>query len=249
MSVRTIAITGKGGSGKTVLAALLILLLSGKEEGRLLAIDADSAVSLPQALGVEVEHTISGIRERIITDPRFRKEVEAQHIREVVSGALTRGRDFDLLVMGRPEGPGCFCSVNDLLRYGIENLSRSYKLTIIDCEAGPEQISRRVVEQVDSLVIVTDTSARSLNAAQVIATVAASQKPPPEIGVVINRVREKSSLLEKGIQERGLKVWGFVPEDENITRWELEGRPLSQLPENSPSRLAVTEIARRMGLA
>jgi len=153
---RKIAITGKGGSGKTMLTAIMTRILAGSGNLKILAIDADSAVNLPYALGVKVGETVAEIRRQIIEEPGVKAEMQNKHISNVMAEALESGKGFDLLVMGRPEGPGCYCGINDLLRYGIDRLSREYDITLIDCEAGPEQVNRRVVQGVDVLVIVTD---------------------------------------------------------------------------------------------
>ncbi|UCC61283.1 MAG: AAA family ATPase, partial [Dehalococcoidia bacterium] len=128
---RKIAITGKGGSGKTMLTAIVTGLLAREEKLKVLAIDADSAVNLPYALGMEVNSTVAEIRRRIIEDPRAKREMENKHIRNVMTEALGSGKGFDLLVMGRPEGAGCYCAINDLLRYGIERLSEEFDVTLI----------------------------------------------------------------------------------------------------------------------
>jgi CO dehydrogenase maturation factor len=161
-----VAVTGKGGSGKTAFAAVATALLAKSGEQRILAIDADSAAGLAYALGVNVHKTVAEIRREVIEDPQARKQMETRHVREAMRDILEAGDGFQLLSMGRPEGPGCFCATNDLLRYGINTLSKEYDIVVIDCEAGPEQVNRRVVDGVDFLVVVTDCSVRGLHAAR-----------------------------------------------------------------------------------
>ncbi len=247
---KTIAVTGKGGSGKTSVAAIMIKLLARSKNLKILAIDADSAVSLPYALGLKINSTIGEIRQRIIEDPGARAEMESKHIRTVIANTLEAGDGFHLLAMGRPEGPGCYCSVNDLLRYGIERLSKDFDLTIIDCEAGPEQISRRVAQGVDVLIIVTDATVRGIRAASLIRTIAQGDETmkSTRIGLVINRLKEESSFVIETAQQSGLEILGCIPEDENITKYDLVGKPLIELPDISPSVVAIQGILEKAAL-
>ncbi|MFH1625141.1 MAG: AAA family ATPase, partial [Pseudomonadota bacterium] len=241
---RVIAVTGKGGSGKTVLVAIMAGILSKDGGRKILLIDADSAACLPSALGVAVESTVGDIREEIITDPEAKKRIEDIPMREVIGDVMGQGRGFDLLVMGRPEGPGCFCAVNDLLRYGIETLSKDFDITLIDCEAGPEQVNRRVVRSVDTLVIVTDTSVRGIHNAELIKKIAEEYEgsKPTKIGLVVNRMREEGKAILGLVEKTGLEILGCIPEDESITRSDSAGRPIIDLPHDSPGVMAVREI-------
>ena len=243
-----IAVTGKGGSGKTMLTALMTKLLAKGDGIRLLAIDADSAVNLPYALGVEPRCTVAQIRRKIIEDPEARAEIEDKNIRVVMEEALEAGEGFSLLVMGRPEGPGCYCSINDLLRYGIDGVATQYDITLIDCEAGPEQVNRRVVKGVDMLIIVTDPSIRGARVTDSIVEVIRSDESisPARSGIVVNRCRESDTQMEGRARSWGLELLGCVPEDENISKFDAEGRPLIELPDSSPSVAAVSEILKRV---
>lgn len=243
-----IAITGKGGSGKTMLTALMVKILSSKGDARLLAIDADSAVNLPYALGMEPRRTVAQIRRQIIEDPEARAQIEDKSIRAVMKEALEAGEGFSLLVMGRPEGPGCYCSINDLLRYGIDGVAEQFGITLIDCEAGPEQVNRRVVKGVDMLIIVTDPSIRGARVTDSIVEVIRSDKSisPARSGIVVNRYRESDAAIRDRARSLGLELLGSVPEDENVSRFDAEGRPLIELPDGSPSVAAVSEILKRV---
>ena len=139
---KVIAMAGKGGTGKTTLTAIMAKLLS--QSGiNLLAVDADPPISLTYALGAEPKNTLGELRARLIEDPRERREIGDRHIREVIrKEAVIHHGGVDLLILGQAEGPGCFCGVNELLKFGIESLAQQYEITLIDCEAGIEQINR-----------------------------------------------------------------------------------------------------------
>ena len=245
---KVIAVTGKGGTGKTMLAALMIRLLSSEAGARVLAIDADSAISLSYALGMEVGKTLSEIRTEMIEDPIVRKGVMDSHVRTVIADIVGHGNGFDLLVMGRSEGPGCYCGINDLLRYGIESLSDEYDVIVVDGEAGPEQINRRVLQNIDTLIILTDTSIRGFQTAGVIDGIAGAGGATRlgQKGLVINRLKDSSEAVNEAARKTGLKVFGHIPEDESITEYDLGGKPLIDLPDTSPGFEAVREILKEI---
>lgn len=245
---RKIAITGKGGSGKTMLTAIMTRILAGSGNLKILAIDADSAVNLPYTLGVKVGETVAEIRRQIIEEPGVKAEMQNKHISNVMAEALESGKGFDLLVMGRPEGPGCYCGINDLLRYGIDRLSREYDITLIDCEAGPEQVNRRVVQGVDVLVIVTDASIRGVRVAGSIMEVVQRDEAMKHTrtGLVINRLKENDQAITESASGWGLEILGRIPEDESVTEYDSVGRPITELPEASPSVAAVRAILERL---
>jgi len=247
---RKVAVTGKGGSGKTMLTAIMTRLLSRGGQKRILAIDADSAVNLPLALGLEVRKTVSGIRRSVIEEPAARAEIENRHIRDVIAEAVQSGPGFDLLVMGRPEGPGCYCSVNDLLRYGIDCLSKEYDVTLIDCEAGPEQVNRRVVQEVDVLLILTDGSPRGMQSAGAIWGVVRTD-PVMRVmrtGLVINRCRSDRTAVLRIVREWEIEVLGTIPEDQALIEYDAAGKPLTQLPDASVSVRAAEDILAGLAL-
>jgi len=237
---RTIAVTGKGGTGKTMLATLMIKILAESGDLKVLAVDADSATSLPFTLGMKIGKTVSEIRQEIIEYPEVKRRLTDDHIGNVMANILEPGKGFDLLIMGRPEAPGCFCTVNDLLRYGIETLARDYDITIIDGEAGPEQVNRRVLKSIGTLLVVADTSARSLETASVIIKVAQSQgnEKVGRAGLILNRFQGKRSAAKK----MGLEILGYIPEDKNVNHYDAIGRPLLELPAESPGLKAVRQI-------
>ncbi len=245
---RKIAVAGKGGSGKTMLTAVMTGLLAARPACRLLAIDADSAVNLSYALGTRFDRTVSSIRRRLIEEPGEKARMEDRSIVTVMEEALARGKGFKLLVMGRPEGPGCYCAINDLLRYGIERLSKQFDVTLIDCEAGPEQVNRRVVRGVDVLLVVTDSSTRGLQAASSILDVAAGDASmrPARTGLVVNRVTGEDGPIERMAGERAIEILGRIPEDEAVSRFDAAGTPIIDLPGTSPAVMAVGKLLERI---
>lgn len=253
-TTKSIAILGKGGVGKTALTALLTKVLVGSRS-KLLVVDADPVVGLPLALGVNVTRTMGDVRLEIIQKARSNGK-KAQN--EVVSmldymifESLVEVDGFALLTMGKEEGPGCFCPVNDLLRDAIESLAQSFDIILIDGEAGVEQINRRVVREVDMLLLVTDATIRGIRTAALLGEVVHKRqaKGAARMGLVLNRVREgQEEQLRQAAEQAGLKVAGFIPEDENITRYDLVGKPIFNLEDDSPSVVAVREIARKQHL-
>ena len=241
---KSIAVTGKGGTGKTMFATLMIKILSESAKGKILAIDADSAMSLPYTLGVSVEKTVSEMRKGIMGAGQMRKKMESGSMREFMRNAISPGEGFDLLAMGRPEEPGCFCAVNELLRYGIDTVIDDYDITIIDGEAGPEQLNRRVLKNIDILLVVADMSARSLETAGGIIKVAQDGENGIQVkraGLILNRVRGDRPS-EEMLEKIGLEVWGSIPEDDTINEYDRSGKPLLEIPADSPCQLAVRKV-------
>jgi CO dehydrogenase maturation factor len=245
--IKTIAVTGKGGTGKTIIATLLLKELAGRLP-RVLAIDADSAMSLPYTLGLPVQSTVSDLRKDVVGAGQWKKEMDGQPSRSILRRLLVHGQGFDLLVMGRPEEPGCFCAVNELLRYGIDSLIEDYDLAVIDGEAGPEQLNRRVLKNIDVLLVLADMSARSLETAAGIIRVAQGREGDIRVGkagLVLNRIRNdqpEDALIEKV----GLEILGRVPEDATVNAYDRAGRSLLELPADSPVPEAVRRIVARI---
>ncbi|WKY47526.1 AAA family ATPase [Eubacteriaceae bacterium ES3] len=247
-ATKSIAITGKGGTGKTVVATTLIRLLSERFPGRVLAIDADSAMSLPYTLDLEIKDTVSNIRKGILGTDQLRNELNESPTKEMMRRILTHADGYDLLVMGRPEEPGCFCAVNALLRYGIDSLAGDYDFVIIDGEAGPEQINRRVMESIDMLLVVADMSKRSLETAAGIIEVARDQEDGikvAEAGLVLNRVKDDQAA-NAFIKKTGLEIFATLPEDQLVNSFDREGKSLLELPIDSPCPMAVAEIIKKL---
>lgn len=247
-----IAVTGKGGTGKTTLTALMTRIL--RAEGfSVLAVDADPAVSLTYALGCTPDRTIADLRTTMIEDPDEKRRIMDIPMEQVIAGEAVMHLDgFDLLVMGKSEGPGCFCKINDLLRYGVSTLSRQYDFTLVDCEAGVEQINRRVLDTITRLFMVTDTTAKGMRTAAGIRGIAREYgiQGSFQRGVVLNRIRgpEIDEMLRKA-HEMDMDVLGFIPEDPAITESDLRDVPIMALPADCPSIAAVRDILDRQGLA
>ena len=249
---RTIAVCGKGGVGKTAFTALLTRgFVEWGNAGRLLVIDADPALGLIHALGVQVEKTMGQVREEIIQAARAGNKESLTEMVAMVDymllEALVEGDDFALLAMGRSDSLGCFCPVNSALREAITVLSRQFNTIVIDGEAGLEQINRQVVKELDCLVILTDTSARGLKTVDLLKEMVVDKKVVrcQKAGVIFNKVQSNHSLLSRSAEKIGVEVWGFLPQDPAVTDYDSLGRPLGQLPADSPALTAVRDIMGR----
>ncbi len=250
----SVAMVGKGGVGKTALTVLLAKVLVGSN-GKLLVVDADPVVGLPQALGARVGKTMGDVSEEIISAARTggkKAKIEVVSMLDyMVLEALVELDGFALLAMGKREGEGCFCPVNDILRDALKSLSGSFDIILIDGEAGVEQVNRRVTEKVDVLLTVTDPTIRGVQTAALIHDVAQKRKTQEvaRMGLVITRVREgQEAHLRRAAQDAGLEIVGLIPEDRNITERDLAGKPLFEIEDTSPSVVAVREMAGKLGL-
>ncbi len=248
-----VAVCGKGGTGKTAFTAMMTrALLEEGRSGRLLLVDADPAQGLTNAVGVRVRRTMGQIREDIIHTARGGDQNEKTQIADrldyLLLEALVETEAFALLAMGRTETLGCFCPVNDLLRGAIETLSRSFDTMLIDGEAGVEQMNRQVVRRVDALIIVSDATARGLQTAALVRKMVIEDRVMEcgRLGIVFNRVTGSQPLLAQSAREIGLDVLGFVPQDENVARYDLAGQPILELPAGSPGLVSVREIVGRI---
>lgn len=245
---RLIAVCGKGGTGKTVFTAMVtrVLLESGRGS-KLLLIDADPAMGLPLALGVNVRRTMGQVREEIIKTAKRGKEEEKRQLIDMldymVLEALSEQDGFALLAMGRTETLGCYCPINSLLRGAIEALSESFDTILIDGEAGLEQINRQVMGRVDTLIIITDATSRGFQTAAQIKRMVESERvlQCEKLGLVFNRVQGNEELLKQAAAEMGVEVFGYIPQDEKIAYYDLVGKPIMELPA-SPALAAVRDI-------
>lgn len=240
----TIAISGKGGVGKTDISALLIRRLS--KVGSLLAIDADADSNLPTALGVMVGKTVGEVRESILNAPA-RSPIasdKGEALRDAVFAAIEEASDFDVVVMGRPEGEGCYCPVNHIISEVVDTTGGSYDFTVIDCEAGLEHLSRRTTRDVNLMIVITDTTMNGILTAKRV------KELTKELGisfgrtlVVANKMTpETKPLLDKAARENDLTIAAYVPYDPALAELDLLGRPVVELAQDSPASLAVDEI-------
>lgn len=245
----TIAVVGKGGTGKTVVSTMLIGLLAERFPGSVLAIDADSASSLPCTLNMEVERTVSRLRSDVAGSQDIQDEYRHVSSKDMMRTLLSKGDGFDLMVLGRPEGAGCYCAVNDLLKLGITLLSGDYRVTIIDGEAGPEQLNRRVVNKVDLLLVMCDMSMRSLRTAREIMNVANAGADEGvnvvESGLILNRVRGDEPEYQ-ALMNTGLRVLAKLPEDPLVNQYDREGRSLLGLPKECASRQEIERMLKEI---
>jgi CO dehydrogenase maturation factor len=240
-----LVVAGKGGVGKTSISAMLVRLLVDQVR-RLLVIDADPVVSLAYALGEQPQTTIGALREQLIEDPRRAQEVRNAPLKSTLRELLTPSTGYDLLTMGRGEGKGCFCGINELLRYGVETLCSEYDLTLIDCEAGIEQVNRRAVHRIDRLLVIADTCRRSLEAAAQVRDLAAkyNEGSPLPAWLLVNRARggEDMARARAAASVLGLKLKGCVPEDPNVREYNARGEALGGLPPASPAIVALSDV-------
>ncbi|MBI4813055.1 MAG: AAA family ATPase, partial [Methanobacterium sp.] len=239
------------GTGKTLVSSLLIKSLSDTKLD-ILAIDADPDSNLPEALGVDVHKTVGDVREELKEDTAKGRIPTGMNKWDIldyrVMESIIETRNLDLLVMGRPEGSGCYCAVNNMLRRIIENLSSNYDVIIIDTEAGLEHLSRRTTQNVDVMLVVTDKSKRGILTAQRIGQLADELEIKfQELYLVLNRVNtENEEEILKKAKETGLEMAGVIYEDDEVTQYDIEGRPLVELPDESNTVKAVSGILSRI---
>lgn len=240
---KTIAISGKGGTGKTTLAALMVRLLLGKSSQAVLAVDADANACLGAMLGVEPEGTIADLRE----DVRKQKAPAEAGISKVdafemgCEQLLCEAKGFDLLVMGRPEGPGCYCAVNNLLRSFLDRLSGSYGYVVTDNEAGMEHLSRQTTNNVDLLAIVAEPTRIGIDTTRRIANLTKSLPITiEEVGIIWNRTDK-----EPDVNVDGISILGCVPYDESVYDIAIAGGTVFDLEKDSIALKAVQEILQR----
>ena len=244
-----IAFAGKGGTGKTSLAGLTIKYLISKKRGPILAVDADSNACLNEALGVSIHATIGRLREESLQVVRDGGERPGGMSMEQlfdyqVQQSIIESKGFDLLVMGRPEGPGCYCAANNIIRKYTDMLSEKYPYVVIDNEAGMEHISRRTTHKIDLLIIVSDSTVKGVKTAKRINELVDELHLDVDRRVlVINRVvGQEGEVLKKMAKGFGINIAGFVPQDEKIFEFDLEGRPVIDIPEDAQSVQAFFNI-------
>jgi CO dehydrogenase maturation factor len=251
----TIAVAGKGGVGKTTFAAMLIKYIHANNLGYILAIDGDPASNLNLVLGMELPETVGRIREDARTDVstgRYDASIPKVDFFEYrIAESLVEGDKIDLIAMGRPEGPGCYCAANNILRNVIDRLGNQYDFVVIDNEAGLEHISRQTTRDVDKLFILTDKTMRGIATAGHIARLINELGTRVhETYLVINRADgDVPTHMKQEIERLGLKLIGTLPQDPSIAEFDLVGRPLFEMSAESPTYQAVAKIAAQAGIS
>jgi CO dehydrogenase maturation factor len=240
--MKTIAIAGKGGTGKTTLAAMIIRLLSEKKRP-ILAVDADSNVNLNEVLGVELREEM-----KILSDKLPAGMSKQQFLEYKIQRSLVEAQFFDLIAMGRPEGPGCYCYANNLLRDILRTLSQNYEYVVIDNQAGMEHLSRRTTQDIDELIIVSDPSLRGIHAAGKISRLVKELETRVKHKfLILNRIHDSISVSFKdAVAGEGLKLLSFVPEDKNLLQMDQEGKSIWEIPAISPSYKAIVELCQKI---
>jgi CO dehydrogenase maturation factor len=236
----TVAVAGKGGTGKTTLAGFLIDYLVEKKLTPILAVDADPNSNLNEVLGEDVGITLGDIREDVSIKNRDGKlpagMSKTDYINYKLQQAIIEGKGFDLLVMGRPEGSGCYCFANGILREATDRLSDNYKFMVIDNEAGLEHLSRRTTKNVDIMFAVSECSKRGIEAAARVKQLIEELKlDVKDLYLIVNRVPPEglSDDIKGTIESYGLKLAGTVPMDMKVFEYDNKGVPLVQLPRDS----------------
>lgn len=248
---KIVAVAGKGGVGKTSISATIVRCLTEKyPDKKILAIDADPAVGLSTALGIDVEMTIDDIRKEIIAsveDGDTRGAVELLgEAKYRIFDALVETNGFSFIAVGRPETAGCYCKINSYLKEVISILSKEFDYVVIDGEAGIEQINRRVMEKVTHLLLITDPSKKGCQVINTIKSVADELVMYEKIGAVINRMADLS--LKEYVDTNGIEILNCILEDKNLSMFDIQGENIFNLPENSNVVKGTKEALEKIGV-
>ena len=243
-----IAVAGKGGSGKTSLASLIIRYLKNSGTGPILAVDADANANLGESLGLEVRQTVGQLlddfqREKIGIPAGMTKELYLDY---KLNEILVESPGLDLLTMGRGEGPECYCYPNVILKKFADTLADNYAYMVMDNEAGMEHLSRRTTQDVDALLLVSNHSVKGVRTIARIKELVSSLKLAVKklLAVVSVAPAELDPLVVEELARHGIELAAVIPEDEELYRYDLELRPLTELPDTST---AVSAVDRLMG--
>jgi CO dehydrogenase maturation factor len=244
-----LAFSGKGGTGKTTLAGLTVRYIIEKKKQPVLAVDADANNCLNEVLGVDVHTTVGNLREDSLNiirsgDNRPGGMSMEQLFDYQVQQSLVESRGFDLMVMGRPEGPGCYCAANNVIRKYTDKLSATYPYVVIDNEAGMEHLSRRTTHKVNILLIISDPTVRGIHTAKRIRMLVDELHLEIEnCAVIINRASDTQSLaLQKHAEEEGLQIAGIIPHDPEIAYFDLQGRPVFRMSHDAKALQSLFSI-------
>ena len=251
----TIAMAGKGGVGKTTVSGMLIDYLCGKGKGPVLVVDADANSNLNEVLGVEADITLGAIREEMAqaemkgTIPAGMTKADYAEFK--FNSALIEEDDFDMLIMGRTQGKGCYCYVNGVLKTLVDKYAKNYQYIVMDNEAGLEHVARGTLPKVDLMLLVSDCSRRGIQAAARVAEMIGEMNlNPARMGLIVNRA--PGGVLDAGvkaeIEKYGLTLLGVLPQDEGVYRCDCDGEPSAKLPDSNPVKTALKEIMRNINL-
>ena len=251
----TIAVAGKGGVGKTTTCGMIIDYLCNAGKGPLLVVDADANSNLNEVLGIEVDNTLVNIREEMAqaelkgTIPAGMTKADYAEFK--FNSALVEEDDFDMLVMGRTQGKGCYCFVNGVLKTQVDKYAKNYRYVVMDNEAGLEHVARGTLPHVDTMLLISDCSRRGVQAvARIAEMVEELAINPTQMGLIINRAPD--GILDEGVKaeidKHGLKLIGVLPQDEAVYRCDCAGEPSAKLPESNPVKTALRGIMRTLGL-
>ena len=251
----TIAVAGKGGVGKTTTCGMLIDYLCKKNKGPVLVVDADANANLNEVLGVETEVSLGQIREEIAhaelkgTIPKGMSKADYAEFK--FNSALIEEDDFDMLVMGRTQGQGCYCYVNGMLKTQVDKYARNYSYVVMDNEAGLEHVARGTLPHVDTMLLISDCSRRGIQAvARIAEMVDELNLKPGRMGLIVNRA--PGGVLDEGIkaeiEKHGLTLFGVLPHSDAVYRCDCDGEPSANLPESEPMKTALKGIMASIGL-
>ena len=255
MANKTIAVVGKGGVGKTTTCGMIIDYLTKKNDGPVLVVDADANSNLNEVLGVDVDVTLGSIREEIAHSEIDGKipfgMSKADYAELKFADALIEEDDFDMIVIGRTQGQGCYCFVNGMLKTQIDKYVGNYKFTVIDNEAGLEHISRGTLPHVDVMLLISDSSRRGIQAvARINEMIKELKLNPTEVHLIVNRAPDgklNEGVLEE-IEKHDLPLLGVLPHDNLVYEYDCEGKPTAFVPEDTPIKKALLELMRKLDL-
>ncbi len=251
----TIAVAGKGGVGKTTTCGMLIDYLCKKEKGPVLVVDADANSNLNEVLGVEVETSLGAIREEM-AQAEMKGSIpagmtKADYANFKFNSALIEEDDFDMIVMGRTQGKGCYCYVNGVLKTLVDKYAKNYSYVVMDNEAGLEHVARGTLPRVDTMLLISDCSRRGIQAvARVAEMIDEMELKPGKLGLIVNRA--PGGVLDDGvkaeIEKHGLNLIGVLPQDDGVYRCDCDGKPSARLPDNNPVKVALKGIMQSLNL-
>ncbi|MBQ2042483.1 MAG: AAA family ATPase [Firmicutes bacterium] len=254
---KVIALAGKGGTGKTTTGGMIIRYLAEKGKGPILAVDADANSNLNEVLGMKVESTLGDIREDIAHAELAEKSpippgmTKPEYMEMMLQDALAEGDEYDLLVMGRTQGKGCYCYVNGILQSQLTKYINNYNYLVVDNEAGMEHIARGILPRIDVLLLISDCSRRGIEAVSRIAEMVKDLGlDPPVVKLIVNRA--PGGKLNEGtsaaIKEHGLDLLAVLPHEDLIYQMDSDGEPTAFIPADSPIKQALYPALDTLGL-